>query len=238
MTKKVLIIYAHPDDEAIITGGTIINLVDRGYEVNLICATRGESSTAFDREYVTKEDLPLVREKELLDACRQLGINKTYFMDYIDGTLNDIDENEAVNRLIYYLDSEEPDIIITFEPNGVSHHKDHKTIHRWTMKAVASNKLKAYPEKIYWATESNESGRCKNGKLVGHSLKDITTIIDIKDNVKRKSQAVMCHRSQIKALEKNELLKDGRLIRRNEKEYFIRVDRTGKKMNVEENNIE
>lgn len=232
-----MLIYAHPDDESIITGGTIRMMVEKGYEVDLVCATRGEASTAYDREYVKKEHLAEVREKELIDSCQILGVSKLYFMDYLDGTLDTIPENEGVEKLLRYMNEEKPNIVITFEPEGISHHKDHKTIHKWTMKALSSDKLCNMPEKIYWATEDRGAGRLKKGKAMGHFRDDMTTIVDISGVIDIKTEAIKCHRSQVKALENNALLELGKLIRRNKEEFFIRVDKYGSKINVEEDSI-
>ncbi|MCT4632835.1 MAG: PIG-L family deacetylase [Firmicutes bacterium] len=235
--KKAMLIYAHPDDESIITGGTIRKMVEKGYEVDLICATRGEASTAYDRDYVKKEHLPEVREKELIDSCQVLGISKLYFMDYLDGSLKTIPEDEGVGKLIKYLNEEKPNIVITFEPDGISHHSDHKIIHSWTMKALSSREIDTNPEKIYWATEDRGTGRLKKGKAMGHFREDMTTIIDITGVIDIKTEAIKCHRSQIKALENNALIEDGKLIRRNKEEFFIRVDAEGRKINVKEDSI-
>jgi LmbE family N-acetylglucosaminyl deacetylase len=231
---KIVCVFAHPDDEAITTGGTLRMLVDKGHEVYYICATRGEASTAYDREYVKFEDIPEYRTRELKEAVKILGGKELVFMDYLDGTLPDVDADEAVNVLVNKFNEVEPDIVITFEKNGISHHKDHKVVHQWVMDAVRSSDLKSEIKKIYLTTIDSSYGRLKNGLVMGHSPEQITAKVDISSVVNVKTKAILAHRTQLRSLEKNGLVVDGKLARNHKYEYFILVDKDGNKIDVKE----
>lgn len=232
--NRAIGVFAHPDDEAIIIGGTLIQLANMGWETHLICATKGEASTAYDRDFVKKEDLGPVREKELLKAAEIMGVKKVHFLGYLDATLVDQDETEAVEKLADYLNALQPELIYTFEVNGISHHPDHKTIHRWMMKLLHEGKLTYEPEAIYLATVDNRAGRLKNGLLMGSPIEDITTIIDIEQVAEQKAKAILAHRTQMKMLINNGLIVDGALQRNHKHEYFIRLDAKGQQVHLTE----
>jgi len=232
--NRAIGIFAHPDDEAIIIGGTLIRLAEAGWETHLICATKGEASTAYDRDYVKKEDLGPVRERELLQAAEIMGVKEVHFLGYIDATLADQDEEEAVEKLAAHLNALQPELIFTFEVNGISHHPDHKTIHRWMMKVLHEDKLTYEPQAVYLATVDNRAGRLKNGLLMGSPIEEITTIIDIEEVAAQKAKAILAHRTQMKMLINNGLIVDGALQRNHRHEYFIRLDAKGQPVHLTE----
>jgi N-acetylglucosamine malate deacetylase 2 len=232
--NRAIGIFAHPDDEAIIIGGTLIQLAELGWETHLICATKGEASTAYDRDYVKKEELGPVREQELLRAAEIMGIKKVHFLDYIDATLVDQDEAEAVEKLAALLNTLQPELIYTFEVNGISHHPDHKTVHRWMMKLLHEGKLNYMPLAVYLATVDNRAGRLKNGLLMGSPIEEITTIIDIERVADQKAKAILAHRTQMKMLINNGLIVDGALQRNHRHEYFIKLDGSGQPVQLKE----
>lgn len=227
-------VFAHPDDEAIIIGGTLIQLTEMGWETHLICATKGEASTAYDRDYVKQEDLGPVRTQELLKAAEILGVKEVQFLDYRDATLVDQDEAEAVAKLAERLNALQPELIYTFEVNGISHHPDHKTIHRWMMRLLQDGLLNYAPQAVYLATVDNRAGRLKNGKLMGSPIEEITTIIDIERVAAQKAKAILAHRTQLNMLINNGLIVDGALQRNHRHEYFIKLDSKGQAVRVAE----
>ncbi len=237
MKKTIVGVFAHPDDESISAGGTFYKAVQEGHDLYLICATRGSASTKFDRDYVKKEELSIVREKEMLRAGEVLGAKGVLFLDMIDGTLDQVEDNEGIRRLAQVLSPLEADVIVTFEPNGISLHKDHKAIHRWTMEVVKRGLLRKQPERIYWSTIDNKAGRKRQGQLMGHSSDEINTVVDIEGVQEAKGQAILQHRTQLRMLEDNKLIVDGKLQRRMTREYFIRVDENSKTLPIRENFI-
>lgn len=232
--NRAIGIFAHPDDEAIIIGGTLIQLAELGWETHLICATKGEASTAYDRDYVKKEELGQVREQELLRAAEIMGVKNVHFLDYMDATLVNQDEAEAVEKIAAHLNTLQPELIYTFEVNGISHHPDHKTVHRWMMKLLHEGKLNYAPEAVYLATVDNRAGRLKNGLLMGSPIEEISTIIDIERVADQKAQAILAHRTQLKMLINNGLIVDGALQRNHRHEYFIKLDGAGQPVKLDE----
>lgn len=224
---KILGIFAHPDDEAIIVGGTIAKAISLGHEVYLVCATKGEASSAYDRDYCTKEQLPEFRSKEFLKACEVLGVTEGKLLNFLDGTLIKQKESVGVSALMEEIKRIEPDILLTFEPEGISFHADHKTIHNWVMKALQDPWFDSHPTDIYWATVNQKSGRVREDKLMGHPAKDITSRVVIEPWRITKRDAILAHRTQMPLFLRTGLITDDELGRHFKYEYFIRVDRNG-----------
>ena len=96
---RLLAVYSHPDDESFVTGGSLARYAHEGVEVSLVCATRGEVGEISDPALATPATLGKVREGELRSACRLLGIRKLRFLDYVDGTLPEMDQTQAVGKI-------------------------------------------------------------------------------------------------------------------------------------------
>ena len=111
--KKLLAIFAHPDDEAIMMGGTMAHYARRGVSVNLLCATRGEWGTISDDRLATRENLAQVREKELRDACEILGANLLGFLDCPDGDINNTDWQAIEEKIVRAIRTLRPQVVVT-----------------------------------------------------------------------------------------------------------------------------
>jgi N-acetyl-1-D-myo-inositol-2-amino-2-deoxy-alpha-D-glucopyranoside deacetylase len=94
--ERILFVHAHPDDESIVTGGTIATLIDRGAHVTVLTCTRGELGEIVDPEL--SGDLAVIRQAEIESAMRILGVADHRFL----GATNARWEGAAPRR---YLDS-------------------------------------------------------------------------------------------------------------------------------------
>lgn len=157
--RTLLATFAHPDDEAFGTGGTLARYAAEGVRVILVCATRGEVGEIADPNLATPESLGEVRTTELQCAARILGIGELLLLGYRDsgmaGTPDNDDPrafihapaNEVVGRLVGIIRRVKPQVIVTFEPNGGYGHPDHIAIHRHTVAAFhAAADPTRYPE--------------------------------------------------------------------------------------------
>jgi LmbE family N-acetylglucosaminyl deacetylase len=149
----ILGIWAHPDDESWACAGVMAAAIDNGQRVACITATRGEAGKTASQEEWPKEHLAQIRETELGNALSIIGVHELHWLNYRDGTLNKIDKQEAVARLARLIDKIAPDTILTFEPEGITGHADHKTICAWTCAAVSQSKCQPA---VYGACETSE----------------------------------------------------------------------------------
>ena len=101
MDHSLLAVFAHPDDEAFGTGGTLSQYAVDGTKVYLVCATRGEVGEISDPSYATPETLGQVREGELRCAAETMGVAELIFLDYRDsgmvGTPENVDPRAFIN---------------------------------------------------------------------------------------------------------------------------------------------
>lgn len=122
--KKMLLVFAHPDDESIGVGGTVAKYVKAGWQVDLVCATKGEAGNSGPYT-VSGSALGSIRVTELREAARILGISDTKTLDYPDGKLAALTPGTLEDPLYRAMESGLPDVVITFDQTGVSNHPDH-----------------------------------------------------------------------------------------------------------------
>jgi LmbE family N-acetylglucosaminyl deacetylase len=218
--KKMLLVFAHPDDESFSTGGTVAKYVKAGWSVDLICATRGEAGQSGTYKTTDGEKLGEIRQKEVQKAATILGISTITFLGYKDGTLSGEIPGELEETLYQKMIELIPDCVITFDRTGVSNHPDHIRMCFATTFAFQKyafwirDRLKDSPEfteddepKLYYACMPQTAVEYlkKNKALPAESFgkpwrgtpdKHITTVIHIKGFEQIKKKALLSHISQ------------------------------------------
>jgi N-acetyl-1-D-myo-inositol-2-amino-2-deoxy-alpha-D-glucopyranoside deacetylase/mycothiol S-conjugate amidase len=154
-----MVALAHPDDESFGMGGTLAFYAEKGVEVQLVCATRGEAGTV-DQEYLEGyESIAALREAELRCAAKALGLAGVAFLDYRDSGMEGTKENqhpdafvnapldEVTERLVALMRQLRPQVVLTFDPMGGYHHPDHIAIHKAATSAFhAAGDAKQFPK--------------------------------------------------------------------------------------------
>ncbi|MFC1626778.1 PIG-L deacetylase family protein [Patescibacteria group bacterium] len=130
--KKLLLIFAHPDDESFTCGGTIAKYYKNGWKIDLLVATRGEAGQTGSYGKISIDKIADIRQAEQQKAAKILGISTVTFFDYPDGNLSNVNPGELEAVLYNEMLEMSPDIVITFEPRGISNHPDHMKISRAT----------------------------------------------------------------------------------------------------------
>jgi LmbE family N-acetylglucosaminyl deacetylase len=131
----LLAVFAHPDDESYLCGGTLARYAAAGGRVVLLCATRGEAGESAAPALAAPDALPAVRETELRAAATLLGVAEVHLLDYRDGALMDVPFLEGVEQVAARIAAARPTVVLTFGPEGVYGHPDHVAVHRWTKEA-------------------------------------------------------------------------------------------------------
>jgi len=125
---RVLAVFAHPDDETLCAGGTLAKYASAGAEVRVVSLTKGGAGQIRDASAATRATLAAAREKEFHAAGTQLGLTETRCLDHPDGELSDIDAPVLVELMSRLLGELDPDVVITFGPDGFSGHPDHVAV--------------------------------------------------------------------------------------------------------------
>jgi LmbE family N-acetylglucosaminyl deacetylase len=138
VTRRILLIFAHPDDESFATAGLARQYADGGAEIALVTATRGDAGRLGDPPLCSREELPGRRELELREAAGILGIRHVHVLDYLDKSLSDARPEKIREELIGFIRVYRPQLVVTFDPNGVNGHLDHIAIARFAMDALTA----------------------------------------------------------------------------------------------------
>lgn len=140
-------IFAHPDDEQLVTGLFIKASQDKAIRSAAITATKGEAGTPLP-QISRPEDLGWIRKAEALKNTWALGIEHHEVLDFPDGGLKDIALEELTTILHRQMIRHKPDLVVTFWPeSGFSGHEDHKTMGlaaELTIKAFQQNPVDGY----------------------------------------------------------------------------------------------
>ncbi|RAL26238.1 PIG-L deacetylase family protein [Thermoflavimicrobium daqui] len=200
--KRILFVFAHPDDESFTTGGTIAKYVAQGdVDIHLICATRGEAGKTGNPPQCTKEELPKVREQELERAAAHLGIHHLHFLPYKDGTLPDVPLEDMSQDIITYMKNTQPQVVVTFAPHGISGHKDHTAISQATFKAVSESNLPSI-QKLYYITIPGSVGRQMSRQVNTDPDEAIHTIVDVREYKEPVRKALLEYKTQNMSVDK------------------------------------
>jgi len=129
---SLLAVFAHPDDESLACGGLLARCSEQGARVALLCFTRGEHGPGPDRERLID-----ARPRELQEAARVLGIQDVVLLEHEDGMLPWIDPATLERDIRDAIQRFEPDVVVTFDEDGLYWHPDHVTLHDRVTSVVA-----------------------------------------------------------------------------------------------------
>jgi len=208
-------VLAHPDDESLGIGGTLAKYASEGVDVFLLTATRGDRGRYRDYRFGDPQHpgasaLGNIRERELRAAAAALGVGDVAFLDYRDQELDRANPRDAIAAIVEHLRRVQPDVIITFGPDGAYGHPDHIAISQLTTAAVvaaadpAISKLYyiAWPEST-WAVYQIAFKKLTSmvdgveRQVVPWPDWEITTMIDTRQFCQTVWRAISCHESQM-----------------------------------------
>ena len=226
-------VLAHPDDESLGVGGTLAKYASEGVEVFLLTGTRGDSGRyrgyrPGDEQHPGPSALANIREAELRRAASALGVREVSLLDYRDQHLDRANPREAIAAIAKHIRRVEPQVVVTFGPDGAYGHPDHVAISQFTTAAIVAAADPAFRSdaalaerphavsKLYyiaWPQSTWNAYQAAFRKLV--STVDgverqavpwpdwaITTVIDTKSFSPTVWRAISCHESQIAAYER------------------------------------
>ncbi|MDQ4095899.1 MAG: PIG-L family deacetylase, partial [Actinomycetota bacterium] len=105
-------VWAHPDDETYLMAGLMAEAAARGDRVVCVTATRGEAGSQ-DHVRWPPERMAEVREKELAACLSVLGVKEHHWLDYVDGTCDEVPHEEAALKLGDIFDDVRPSGVLT-----------------------------------------------------------------------------------------------------------------------------
>ena len=172
LQRSLLAIFAHPDDESYTIAGTLASYAAQGVDVHLISATKGEAGTISDPKLAYRDVLGAVREEELRQSCRTMGIHQPHFLGYRDSgmagsrdnwdphCLNMARTGEVIEKMVYLIRLLRPDVIVTHDQEDVYGHPDHVAMSKFTVEAFnAAGDSEKYPDQLTRGMEPHSPRR-------------------------------------------------------------------------------
>ena len=129
--RSLMAVFAHPDDESLACGGLLGWCAHLGAEVSLLCMTRGEHGQG-------SGDVGGTRQRELEEAARTLGIVAVTLLDHEDGMLPWLSADKLRPEIEAEILARQPDVVLTFDSDGLYWHPDHIAVHESTTAAVVA----------------------------------------------------------------------------------------------------
>ena len=223
---KLLAVFAHPDDESMGMGGTLAKYAAEGVETYLVCASRGERGWFGSKETNPGfERLGQTRTQELENCVKELGMCGLHFLDYIDGDVDQADHAEAIGKIVTHIRLIQPQVVVTFPPDGNYGHPDHIAVGQFTNTAILCAADASYQDpddlpahcvlKLYYMVDGENFVNlvepfmsemnfpivdCQQRGQITWKNWMITTRIDMAEHCHTALRAIRCHESQLPSL--------------------------------------
>jgi LmbE family N-acetylglucosaminyl deacetylase len=217
VTIRLAGVFAHPDDDVYLLGGTL--LLGKGeIEPSLLFATDGGAGPISDPSQATRETLGSVRKGEQRDAMRVLGYPDTHvrYLGHPDYYLPNVPLQHLISDVEAFLADVMPHIVVTFGPDGLTSHHDH--VHIGAAATEAFRRMRAGGhsdgfQRLYHAVHARSDidrfyagvreGSFEYGKegnlfdLTGVPDESITVRVDTTSVRDRKYEGILAHKTQM-----------------------------------------
>ncbi|MFC6287665.1 PIG-L family deacetylase [Nocardioides sp. GCM10027113] len=200
---RLLVVVAHPDDEAFGCGSVIAHATAHGLRSTVVCATRGELGEPAPGSGLTREELPAVRERELRSACALLGAERVELLGYRDsgvsgapvpGSLAAADPTELRDRVATIVDEVRPDVVVTLDAGDG--HRDHAAVRDATLAALDVVEHRPAATYLHCLVRSVMAAFTGDPTL-GTPDEDVTALVDVADVLDLRWRAIRAHASQV-----------------------------------------
>lgn len=213
MSRKILYIFPHPDDESFGPAAVIHSQIEKGHAAYLLTLTRGGATRQRHKLGLTVEEMGEVRYREMLEVEKVLGLSGMQVLDFPDSGLKELDSRILERAVQRHVEEVMPDIVVTYPVHGVSGFHDHLVTHA-VVKRVYMELADAgagYLKRLAFFTlpDSGEptwtSGDMPRFKLTEQAL--IDCIIPLQDaDIHAMSEALKCYASYKETIEKSDVL--------------------------------
>ena len=192
MSKKVLVLTAHPDDAEFFAGGTLAKMIAVGAEVTVLIATNGDTgSFELDRARLAE-----VRRLEALRAAGVLGVKEVAFLDHHNGELDQLEPGRLRGQFMRAIRERQPDVLFTFDPFApFEAHPDHRATGFAALEAANFSSFPLhYPQQL---AEGLETHLVAEKYFFAKHPMYANTAVDISDTLETKIAALLEHESQV-----------------------------------------
>jgi LmbE family N-acetylglucosaminyl deacetylase len=226
----LMAVHAHPDDEASSTGGVLAHYADQGIRTIVVTCTNGEFGDAPGQvkpgdDGHDEQAVAQLRLAELRQSCKILGVSHLELLGYHDSGMPDweykdrpdafcnVPLEEVADRIVALIEQYQPQVVVSYDPDGMYQHPDH--VHAARAATAAAAKA-GTPAKFYETAMRPSSWRRvwealreagvevpdreiteEEQRQMAEAEQRITTSVDIRPELERKREALQSHASQI-----------------------------------------
>lgn len=200
---SLLCLFAHPDDETMLCGGTLALLAARGVNVHYVCLTRGEGGELGEPERCARAGLGEVREQELVCAVQKLGGRSLTFLGYVDPTIGAGEELYApphdpvmlAGQIVNCIEQFKAEVVLTHGTNGEYGHPAHVLLNRMALAAVAAIE-KEGKTRAPWLYSFAAMYPTHPYPRLANAEDAADIVVDVRPHLDRKEAAALCHQTQ------------------------------------------
>jgi N-acetylglucosamine malate deacetylase 1 len=203
--QKILIVTAHPDDEVLGCGASMVKWGKEGHEVNVLILAEGATSRDKQRDRASRSDDLSLLAKSAKQANDILGVQSLYLMDYPDNRMDSVDLLDLIKTVEEIITKLKPDIVLTHHSSDLN--IDHQITHQAVITAC-----RPYPNQsatrilLFEIPSSTEWQSPSSGNpFVPNWFEDISDILNLKIKALEAYKSEMLewpHARSIKALGK------------------------------------
>lgn len=205
---SLLAVFAHPEDESFGPAGTLAKYASEGVQVSLVTATRASALNPKEILTAPPED-PGSGARDRLCSCRTSGVRRGCFFDYRPGELQLLEPQVIEDQLVRLIREIQPQVIVTFGPQGLSGESDHQIVNQVARAAFHDSgdptKFETHfreglgtfaPKKLYYCVlPSSLVTRWGVQGLCSVPDEDVTTVVDVSAYGEAMKNALYCQRS-------------------------------------------
>jgi LmbE family N-acetylglucosaminyl deacetylase len=210
----IVAFHAHPDDEVLLTGGTIAWLAAAGHRVIIVVAC--------NEMWPTPDQGPVRRLDELRASAAILGAGKVVHLGYADSGHGPVlfddppggtrfaraDVEEAARKLAGLLADERADLLLSYDPQGGYGHRDHVRVHQVGVRAAQLTGVRVVEATVPRELVARFAGlllllrlvtRHRLGEVRGYGMPRsvITHRIDVRRYAAQKRAALAAHQTPV-----------------------------------------
>lgn len=189
--EKILVVAAHPDDEVLGCGGTVVRRVKEGYEVFTLILGEGITSRDEKRDRVKREKEIKKLKKQAFEANYILGVKDVFTHDFPDNNFDSVPILKIIKEIEKIKEIVKPSIVYTH------HYGDLNVDHRVVYNAVltAFRPLKKEIAREIYSFEVFSSTEWAGPDKEIHFIPD--TFVDISKTIDKKIEALKCYEKEM-----------------------------------------
>jgi LmbE family N-acetylglucosaminyl deacetylase len=221
--RTLLAIFAHPDDEQVVSP-MLARYAREGVRVHLAIATDGRKGVREHAGIPAGEALATARAAEARCACERLRIASPTLMGLEDGALHaEANKRAALEHIARLLGELKPDVVVTWGPDGVTGHTDHRIISNLVTEVIQRGGEAASPQLFYAGLSSARAATlAESGAAAGAGIPRGVAVVDDRylpvrvpyreEDGRAAAEALACHKTQYTPEETAGMLRMTRLL--------------------------